>query len=219
VALAEDSAPWRDEPRALRFEDWELVEHYVRHRHMTEKLENRSGERRDVFVAVNAVNNAAIRGADEIVFDSERTRAYAVFALNGRTTAERTLDVDEGLSRRHSVRILTSSALRAFAAAPSLPEAERGIVRQAATELALAEAKRRVLRQTQSELGLREADVTRFRQDASALGTAHGAEELVKRLLAAEDRAEAVRQNVRSLQHEADGLGRVATRTLTKLPR
>lgn len=219
VNLSEISAPPRDEPRALRFEEWNLVEHYVRHRRMTEHLENRSGEKRDVFVGVDAINNAAIHGADETVYDSRRTKAFAVFALAGRSSADRTVDIDEGLSRKHSVRTLRASALRAFAATASLPEAERAVVRQAATELALAEAKRVVLRQTNAELEIRESEVTRFRGDASALGAAHGTEDVIKRMLEAEDRAEMLRKRARRLQQESDQLGRIATRTLSRLPR
>jgi hypothetical protein len=126
--------------------------------------------------------------------------------------------VDEGLVRKHSVRTLTSSALRTFAAAPSVPEVERTIVRRAADELARAEAKRVVLRQTNAELELREAEVTRFRDHASALGAAHGTEDLIERMLEAEDRAEMLRKRARALQQESDQLGRIATRTLARLP-
>ena len=219
VELSEDREPSRDEPRTLRFEEWNLVEHYVRHQRVTERLENRSGEARDVFVGVDAVNNATFHGADEVVYDSERLRAYAVFALGPRATAERTLDIDEGLSRRHPVRTLTSATLRALAGATSLPDADRATVRKAAAELALAETKRHARRQVAAELTLREETVARFREHASALGAASGAEDLVRRLLAAEDGAEALRQKARALGNEADALGRVATRTLATLGR
>jgi hypothetical protein len=219
VALTENGAPSHDEPRALRFEEWALVEHYVHHQRITERLENRGGERRDVFLGVDAVNNATIRGADEVVFDSERLKPYAVFGLAPRATAERTLEIDEGLSRRHSVRTLTSAVLRTLADAASLPQAERAIVRKAAGELALAEAKRGILRQTNAELELHDDDVERFRQHAAVLGTAPGTEDLIRRLLAAEDLAEGLRKKARALQKEAATLGRVATRTLAKLPR
>jgi len=90
-------------------------------------------------------------------------------------------------------------------------------VRKAAAELARAEATRRSLRAVKAELTLREASVTRFRDHAAALRAAKGSEDLVERLLKAEDRAETLRQKARALGAQADAQGRVATRTLMTL--
>ena len=217
VSLAESSRSERDEPRALRFREWELVEHYVRHHELSEHFENRSGQRRDVFVGLDYVNNASIQGADEIVYDSRRSRAFAVFGVAPTATLDRTLTVAEGLSRQHAVRSLTSGVLNRLAAATSVPEPQRALVRQAAVILARAEATRRTLRATNAELALREADASRFRGHAQALAAAAGSSHIVARLLAAEDRAEALRQSARALKAEADALGREVTRTLARL--
>ena len=206
-----------EEPRQLRFAHFELIEHYVRHHEVTEHLENRSGERRDAFVGLDYVNNASVRGADELVYDSEKQRAFAVFGIEPRATLEKTLAVDEGLTRLHPVLTLTSALLNDLADADSIPTAQRAIVRKAAAELASAEATRRSLRAVKAELTLREASVTRFRDHAAALRAAKGSEDLVERLLKAEDRAETLRQKARALGAQADAQGRVATRTLMTL--
>src|SRR6201999_28972 len=65
VTLAEEADDQDDEPRALAFETSVLVEHYVRHHHVTDHLENRSGAPRSLFLALSYVNNASVRGADE----------------------------------------------------------------------------------------------------------------------------------------------------------
>jgi hypothetical protein len=217
VTLAETASEPADEPRALRFESWELVEHYVRRHRVTEELENRSGGKRDAFVELSYVNNAKVEGADEIVYDSRQKRAFAVFALAPRTSATRTLKIEEGLSRRYPVQKLTSAELAELGAAASVPAPQRAVVREAGALLAQAEAKRRALATARADLRVREAEVARFREHARALGSARGTEDVVARLLAAEDRAETLRRSIRVLAAEADTLARRASRTLTRL--
>jgi hypothetical protein len=219
VARTHDEDATQEEPRELRFEKEELVEHYVLHHRVTEHLENRGGEPRSVFVELDYVNNANVTGADDVVYDSQKQHAYAVFAVGRRASVDRTLGVTEGLSRRQSVRVLTSAHLFALAEASSLPEAQRALVRRAAGELAAAEAKRRSLRAAKATLALEEDDAKRLREHAQALGAARGTEALVARVVMAEDRAEATRRSIRALGAEADALGRTATRTLAGLGR
>jgi hypothetical protein len=217
VTLDETRALTLDEPRALRFEQWNLVEHYVRHHRLSEHLENRSGGKREAFVALPYVNNAKVQGADELVYDSRNARAFAVFALAPRTTLDRTLEVEEGLTRRHPVSELTAAKLALLGAATTVPAEQRTVVREAGVLLAKAEAKRRALAAARAELRVRDAEVARFREHARALGSARGTEDVVARLLEAEDRAEANRRSIRALAAEADALARRATRTLTRL--
>jgi hypothetical protein len=217
VARTHDADVTSEEPRVIQFEDEELVEHYVLHHRVTEHLENRGSEPRSVFIELDYVNNASVTGAEEVVFDSQKQHAYAVFGVGRRESVSRTLAVAEGLSRRQSVRVLTSTRLLALAAASSLPEAQRAVLRRAAAELAAAEAKRRSLRAETATLALAEDDAKRLREHVQALGAARGTEELVARVVAAEDRAEATRRGVRALRAEADALGRQATRTLAEL--
>jgi hypothetical protein len=217
VTLDETWVATLDEPRALRLEQWKLVEHYVRRHRLSEHLENRSGGKREAFVALAYVNNAKVQGADELVYDSRNARAFAVFSLAPRTSLDRTLEVEEGLTRRHPVSELSAEKLTRLAEQASLPAAQRAVVREAGHLLAQAEAKRRALAAARAELGVREAEVARFREHARALGAARGTEDIVARLLAAEDRAETHRRSIRALAAVADALARRATRTLTRL--
>jgi hypothetical protein len=217
VTLTQTSDDQRDEPRALGFEPWALVEHYVRHHHVEDRLENRSGSTRSLFLGLSYVNNASVRGADEVVYETEQARAYAVFAVAARSEAERTLNVDEGLLRRHPVATLQAAALSALAGVETLPAEQRAIVREAAELLGQAEAKRVMLARAKSDLGVHEAAIGRFREHARALGAARGTEEIVARLLAAEDRADKLRATIRSLTSAVDTLARATTRTLMRL--
>ena len=219
VSLSESAAAPRDEPRAVRFENWHLVEHYIRHHELSEHLENKSGEPRSVFMGLHYVNNANVQGADELVYDTRNTRAYAVFTVAPTATSERTLTVTEGLARSYPVRELTIETLMRLAKSPSLPERQRATLRLAEVALEQAAAKRRELHALEPEIARHEADARRYREHAEALGAARGTDDVVARLLAAEDRAEALRGTARRLKSEADILGRRCTNLLLHLDR
>jgi hypothetical protein len=208
-------AEQRDEPKLLRFANRTLVEHYVRRRTISHYLENRSGSERDVFVALDLVNNAEVKGAEEIVYDSQKARAYAVFRLAARASAERTLSVVEGLSRTHAVRTLTRTRLASLAGAPGLPEAQRNVLHEAIVALAEADARLALRAAAQTELELREAEAARFREHARGLGAA--GERLVERLLAAEDQAQELRRKIRAFGAESFRFSLRATRALERL--
>ncbi|HEY3496928.1 MAG TPA: hypothetical protein VGK73_19650 [Polyangiaceae bacterium] len=204
-----------DEPKLLSYSKDGLEEHYVRRHVIPHRFENRSGTGRDVFLRLDFVNNADVKGADEIVYDARKGRPYAVFRLEARSNAERTLQVDEGLSRRHRLAELTRTKLGKLAEASSLPEAQRKILRETIAVLRDADGKLAALAVQRVELAEREAEVARFREHARALGSA--GESIAERLLASEDQAERLRRSVRRLKAEAAELSRRAAKTLARL--
>lgn len=204
-----------DEPKLLRYGQTGLVEHYVRHHVIPHRLANRSGAPRDVFLRLDFVNNADVKGADEIAYDSQQARPYAVFRLDARSEVDRTLHVDEGLSRVHPRNELTRKKLGELAAAESLPPAQRKIVLEAIEVLRVADVKLATLAARRADLAEREREIARFREHARALGSA--GERVVERLLKAEDAAERQRSAVRNLNAEAASLTRRASKVLERL--
>ncbi len=216
VELEELSDAATDEPQRLTYSDDRLMEHFVRHHTVAHRIENRSGSGRDVFLRLDYVNNAAVRGADELAYDSEQGQPFAVWKVGAQTTTEHTLKVDEGLRRDHQHTTISSGLLRRLSAQRSLPEAQRKILLAAATELLRAETDLRNLGVRRATLAIKEAAVTRFREHARAVGKADGAEEVVERLLAAESEAEVVRVAVRALaasstSHRSKAFGTLRT--------
>jgi hypothetical protein len=200
VELVETQARSDDEAQRLTFADERLTEHFVRRHVVTHRIENRSGSGRDVFLRLGYVNNASVAGADELAYDSEHGRPFAVFRLGARASAERTLKVDEGLRRSHGLGALGAAFLGRLGAQRSLPEAQRKTLLAASAHLARAEADARTLVARKSAVRLKEATVVRFREHARAVGNADGSEAIVERLLAAETDAEAARGAVRVLE-------------------
>jgi len=219
VELEEASRKKTYDTQRLTFSSRSLVEHYVLRSVIGHRLENRSGSGRDVFLLLDFVNNAVARGADEIVYDARRLRAFAVFKVGPKVTVERTLTVDEGFQKEHPVDKLSSAILRRLGHERGLPEATRKIVLAALGVLLRAEADERLLRAHRATLAIREADVKRFREHARAVRAQDGAEAIAERLLNAEDRAEALRATVRKLAASAGALRKRAVDTLATIGR
>jgi len=201
VELVEDAAESSDTTKLLAFERGRLVEHFVRRHRVKYSLENRSGSGRDVVLTLGYVNNAKVEGADELVWDSNTQKASAVFQIGPRKKLERTLVVDEGLTRRHDPAKLASAGLRGLAS--SLPARQKKLVLQAA-ELALeAEVRRGALSKRRAEQRELSSEIARLREHARALSRGAGSEAIAKRLLAAEDSAKALTRRINELQAEA----------------
>jgi hypothetical protein len=217
VELTKSDASQTDETKLLSFSKNQLVEHYVRHHAIAYQIENRSGSGRDVFLKLDLVNNASVHGTDELAYDSQAGAALAVFKIGARQKAERRIKAEEGLSRRHDVKKLTSRGLREMASSKALPDKQRQIVERAADLLLEAEVRRGALGKRKAELAEAERDTIRYREHARALGNAKGADTIVKRLIESEDKAKKLRTRIGELRTESDERARKATATLSRL--
>jgi hypothetical protein len=217
VELERRSAASTDEAQRVAFGGDQLIEHFVRHHVVTHRVENRSASGRDVFLRLEYVNNAVVKGADELAYDSERKTPFAVFRLAARASADRTLKVEEGLRRAHPLKQLGAAFLRRLGTQRGLPQAQQKTLLAAALSLERAEADLLGLGSRRATLALKEAAVTRFREHARAVGRAEGAEAVVERLLAAESEAEKARAVARKLAASAAAHRRKAIATLRTL--
>ena len=217
VELREVAHRQTDEVKLLGYASGKLVQHYVRHHALRYELENRSGSGRDVFLKLRFVNNAKVEGADELAYDTNASTALAVFKLAARKKIERPLSADEGLSRRIDPKTLGSRALSAMANSKVLPERQKKLVRAAADKLLEAEVRRGARGKRRAELGEIEADISRLREHARAIGAVRGAEEVVKRLLASEDKAKGLRKRIAELGVEDEQKRREAMAILARL--
>ncbi len=221
VELTLEKETSRDQTRLVSFSGDTLREHYVRHRRLTYALVNRSGSGRTVYLTLDLVNNARVSGADSLDFDTETSKALAVFRLDAHKALSRTLDADEGLSRPHPLASLSSTQLRALAASPLVPASQRAILKEASDYLLESEVRLGALPKRQAELEQVDLDINRMRENVRAVGNAKiaGADKLVKRMLDAEDQAKALRARVTALQTESEEKTNRARATLKKLPR
>lgn len=214
VELTNDGTDREDETRLVAWQGGGLVEHFVRRHRVGYVIENKSGRARSVFVGLSYVQNAKVAGADEVIWDQKSARALAVFRTPHRAKVKRTLVVNEGLSR--PVGALSSTRLREIAAAKSLPASQRAALEAAAGVLIEAEVRLGAKTKKTAELAETERDILRLRANARAVGAAKSSE-IVRRLLAAEDRGTALRKRIGELSEEARERTARAERILSRL--
>jgi hypothetical protein len=224
VELEELERESRDEPRILVFRaagGESIEQHYLRHTRLRYALSNRSGAARTATLALEALANADVRGAEHVSFDQAERRVMAAFAAPPKERRERELVVVEGRMDAMPLASVGVDALRGWARSPSLAVRERGIARRALA--AMEEAGRHAERgaKIQTARAVLDQDIGRLRAHLAALGgqDADGAEDIVRRLLEAEDRLLELRAALaRSERAAASALeqGRAELRLLAK---
>jgi hypothetical protein len=187
-------------PQRLVWRHDHLEEHFLRTTTVTLGLENRSGQPRHVHVEVAAGSNTKIEGADRVDFDVERGRPLAIFevAPAGKLEA-RTVVIAEGLSSRSPFDGLSEDRLEHLAAAPSLAEQERGVMKTSLERLREQRKAQAEVDRLKAEVAVIEADIERLRGHLQAMsGETDGSKKnpLVERLLATEDQLQAKRKEL-----------------------
>ncbi len=217
LELSETDSKHTDETRLVTWTGGSLMEHFVRHHTIAYEIENRSGSGRTVYLELPFVNNAKVTGSDEIAYDEETKKGIAVFQVKAKHKGSRTLRVDEGLSQGHPADKLTSRELEGLAQSKLLPESQKKVLLAAADLLVQAEVRRGGIIRRTADLKQAESDIVRLRQNARAVDRLKGGDAIVKRLLAAEDRAKKLRQRLSELRSEIKERTRRAHRTLARL--
>jgi transposase-like protein len=206
LALAAETSS-ADEQR-LSFEDASLHVHQLRARETRFSLLSRSERTREVYVALAVRSNARVEGADRLDYDARTGTAFAVFDVA--PGAQRSLRVitREGLARTTSPDTLRSEEVVRLIALNAVPDAERAVLRRALVELRALEVTREQKRQLGVEIAALLGDVTRLREHLSELGDGKGSDgaqsQLVKTILAREERLSELRAQERALDAERE---------------
>ncbi len=201
VEIEEGHPTIREEPRILAFHNDVLTEHFVRHHKVPLTVTNRGGADRKVYLAIDYVSNAHVKGTDGLTYDPEKQKPIAVFAAPAVTQRTPQLQVEEGLSRTSRFSSLTVKAVEQLAGQESLPAAQRAMLTKAAKFLRKARANRRAVPKRERELAELDSDVTRLRANLKVMGEqADAAEPMLERLLAAEKRYGELRRRIAGLK-------------------
>jgi hypothetical protein len=207
-----------EETRTLTF-DRGLREHFVRHREIRCAIENRSGTPRDVFFTLPVIDNARVEGADSLDFDTHDQKPLAQFAVGKKTSLERTLAVEEAMSRNHALGSITVELVTRLARSEKLPPSQREILNAALAHLRLAEQYREEAIRLTTENRVLEVDIQRLRDNLTAAGTGKESKAFRERLLAAEDRLRTARERITSSRRgEVTAFASVEAQ-LARLPR
>ena len=180
-----------------------LREHSLRTTAVTYVVTNRSGHPRSVVLRTSLQNNATLDGVDEVDFDTESNRPLAVFRVDPRHEVERKTRAVEGLELSTSFQSLTAARLTEIASAPTLQPSDRAAANEAAARLREAEDAAKAIAKAKEDEATVQKDVERLRDHMKALAdgrAAAGANPFAARVLAGEDRLDALRKKREELQ-------------------
>ncbi len=220
TTVPEKARPTIDATERLTFGGGVLLEHFRRTTDTTYVFENRSGHARAVYLTLPLGNNAKVTGADAIDFDAASSTPIAITRVGPRARVERELVTIEGLSSSVSFADITAERLAKDAASPQLAAADKAIATEAVARQGELEETRRARTRATEELAAIEKELERLREDSKAVGGERGAAtppELVRRLLAAEDRHAAARKRLDGLESELKTRTEGVRATLVKL--
>ncbi len=194
-----------DETRLLAYGSATVAEHFVRHHSIAYDITNRSGVARTVYLGLDFVNNAQVKGVDELEYDATMHKAVAVFQVQPKSHATRQVEVDEGLKRDHPYNTLTAKMIKGLAAATHLPPSQKTILLEAARLLTESDQIQGKVAETDSQRSQIESDLPRVRAnlDAIARARASGANELARKLVDAEKRVDALRMEAQGARAQA----------------
>jgi len=147
-----------------------------------------------VYLNLDLVNNAKVTGADEMDYDAQSGRPFAVFRAAARSKGKRDLKAEEGLSRSHPLQSLDAELLTRLSTTATVPETARKILAEAIPRQKELQEMRAAEENIQADNATIEKDVQRMREHLKAAGgdkgqgQAQAANPFVQRILAAEDK-------------------------------
>lgn len=213
----------KEEPQRLTFSDDEFEEHFFRKRDQLLRIENRSGQTRQLYLALSVAANSQVQGADRLDFDHEKNSPVAIFELAPQSRAERPLTTMEGLVRRADLRALQAARLLQLSTTSTIPATERAVVTEAYARQKEVEDAAKEVDKARSEIKKTDKDLERLREHLKALGKDSGAgpegNPLVKRILEAEDRLSAAQKRLESLEADQDRRRDAVRKVLERLPK
>lgn len=209
----------REEPRLFAFAGSNLEQHYLRRRSETLTLKNRSRSARTVYVELDVVNNARVKGGTELGHDADSNKTYTVVQVPAGQELSQTLELEEGLRRSYAFDKLDSGTLRAFSAIKTTQPSQRATLLRAAEQLRSAESRLGAKPKREAELQQALADVARIRENARILGgvRAKQVDSMAERVVQLEGQITQLRTRIAELTSQAEGFLAATKRELRKL--
>lgn len=208
VELRTTSQPPEEVTQRIGFEAGYLTEHFVRKHRRRYAVKNRGGQERRVYVALDIVKNASVRGFDAVEFDRASQRPLGVLRIAPRSKLEREVTIDEALLHALDVGSLSARALREKSDVAALSAAERATLGAAAKLFEEVEKADRETATEKSTIARIEKDLGRLREHLEALGdksgSPAGANPLVVRILALEDELSGAQRRVEQLEAQRE---------------
>jgi hypothetical protein len=209
------------EERRVTFSDGELHIHLARTTERELRLGSRAAQAREVYVGLEVVKNATVRGADRLDYDRSTRTALAVFDVEpGRSRALHLVTL-EGLLRSIELAAISVEELEGLVGLESLALSERNLLRGA---LPLARQVEDVVAQVTAQLEELESvqdDVKRLREHLSTLAKSEAGaaqQPLVARLLESDELLRLQRAKQRALRSDLSRKRAALEQALRALP-
>jgi hypothetical protein len=218
--LPEKAKPTVDATERLTFGSGALVVHFRRTTDTTYLYENRNGRARTVYLTLPLGTNARVTGADAVDYDTAASTPIAITHIGPKARVEREITTVEGLASTVALDAITAEWLTKVAASPQLAAADRTVATEALAKQRELEEAARAKASATDELTAIEKEHERLRDDAKAVGGERDVAappELVKRLLAAEDRHAAARKRLDDLAAQEKARKESVRATLARL--
>jgi hypothetical protein len=213
----------KEDPQRLTFDRDSLEEHFLRRRDQLLRVENRSGQVRQLYLGLGLAANSQVQGADRLDFDTEKSSPVAIFELAPQSRAERPLTTIEGLVRRVELRSLQATRLQQLANTSTVPAGERAILAEAYLRQKEVEDAAKELDKTRTDIKKTEKDLERLQEHLKALGKDSGAgpdgNPLVRRILEIEDRLSTAHKRLETLDADQDRRRDTVRKALERLPK
>jgi len=213
----------KEDPQRVTFENDGLSEHFLRRRDQLLRVENRSGQARQLYLGMGLAANSQVQGADRLDFDTVKSSPVAIFELAPQSRAERPLTTIEGLVRRVDLRHLQANRLQQLSTTNTVPQGERTILGEAYLRQKEVEDANKELERVRADIKKTEKDLERLREHLKALGKDSGAgpdgNPLVKRILEAEDKLSTAEKRLETLDGEQERRRDAVRKVLERLPK
>ncbi|HSQ62063.1 MAG TPA: hypothetical protein VLM85_02570 [Polyangiaceae bacterium] len=197
-----------------------VTEHFLRTRDAEWRVENRSGQPRSVYVALQLDRNATVSGADSADYDIAGGHPLIVVRVPGRQETTRHVKSVEGLARSQNLDALSAKRLAELATLPNIPATDRAVAQEASARMKDYEDTRTQLAAAREDLGRAEKDLARYRDDAKAIGDRGAlAQPLVTRMVTAEDQVGVQRRKIDDLEKESTRRKEAVRTVLARLAR
>ncbi len=214
VDLEQTVTSTKEETKKVRFVNGALEEHFLRTSVGEWKLENRSGQGRDVYVVLKYDRNTKLTGPDKQDYDTASNRPVGVFRVEASSKVTKAVTAVEGLSRKTQLSSLKAARLLELAASKNLLADERAALGEAAAKQKDLEETRAALDKVGHDITTTEQDIVRLRENlkAAAVEKSNAPNPFAKRLLDAEDALASHRKKREALDKEL-GARRDAVKT------
>ena len=205
ASLIKTALKHQESRRHVDFRGGRLRVHSITTERVQFYFENHTGRTSETYVGLNIVSNATVKGSPHLDYDSITDTPYAVFEIPAGEDTAHTITTQEAIQTSTPVTQVSIDYLEELMADANLPQAEKDILKRAASTLGEEDRLREVRDGLTVQLEAQEEELERFQKSTQAMssGESGDAQALVlKRILELHDEVTRLKGERRSHDQE-----------------